>query len=679
MKTLVFTVVLLESLLSLPLHAEEETAATRIKRLPPRQRFIYAIRNSFDFFNKNAQTLKYFDTGFVVKKTGEKNLLNEKLSAYILSGLYYSSFAQYEKAANKYLTGLKTIEELELNRKEDFTAGQLKEVKLFKGDFLFALSRVYIEIKSYKLADTLLNSSFETYRNLQDTIGMALTYNEMGHSALSQKKIDESLDFFQKALSLYKAVNDSAGIVNEYNNIGIAYISAGNYEESKHFFERALSVCRKKNNKTQEARVLFNLGILQSYLNDYDKKLDYLLKAYKILDSLNIPLGKTKVLENIAQYYFVKKNYELSEEYLNKALVIARKNNFGNHMLFIYKNYSTLFSQQNDFKKAFYYQNLYEKAQDSIIVKNRQAINKLMLKYQSEQTEKMKGFLMREKRISKLLSEREQNIKKFTVIFSLLIVIIVIVLLSRYRLKIKTSKQLAKKNNALKTANTLQKKFFSILGHDLKNPLGTSKALSEMLLENYSRLTDEQKKKTLNSLVKSTNASYLLTENLLLWSQLQNDKIIFQKENILFSDSLKEVLSLLATQIEEKSITIKTEVPRELYLFTDKNMLHLVLRNLLSNAIKFSCPGQTVTVKATEGDTSVSISVIDNGIGIDKPDLDKLFNNTGNINTSATTKNKGTGLGLMICKEFVEKTGGKIFVKSVKGIETVFTFTIPKP
>ncbi len=166
----------------------------------------------------------------------------------------------------------------------------MHEIMLFKGDFILGLSKVYLEIKSYQHADTLLNNS--------------------------------------------------------------------------------ISIYRKKGNKTQEARVLFNIGILQSYLKDYDKKLSYFLKAYTILDSLNMPLGKSKVLENIAQYYFVKNNYALSKKYLDKALKIAQESNSVHHIQIVYKNYSYLFSQQHNFKKAFYYQGLYEKLQDSIVRKN---------------------------------------------------------------------------------------------------------------------------------------------------------------------------------------------------------------------------------------------------------------------------------------------------------------------
>jgi signal transduction histidine kinase len=267
------------------------------------------------------------------------------------------------------------------------------------------------------------------------------------------------------------------------------------------------------------------------------------------------------------------------------------------------------------------------------------------------------------------------------IIVSAIILIFASVFLSRVR-QLRNQKILLENSVAIKTAelhelNASKDKFFSIIAHDLKNPFNTIIGFSEMQKEELRSGNPERIEEYAGMINISAVQTLRLLENLLEWANSQTGKILFNPVPINLNELLNEEFNLLNDVATGKNIELKTFFPDNLTILADKNMIKTILRNLISNAIKFTHKNGKVEVKAMIYNKNVEISVSDNGTGMTKDTLAKLFRIDANLSTRGTENEKGTGLGLFLCKEFIEKHGGKIWVESELGKGSIFKFFLP--
>lgn len=241
----------------------------------------------------------------------------------------------------------------------------------------------------------------------------------------------------------------------------------------------------------------------------------------------------------------------------------------------------------------------------------------------------------------------------------------------------KAEAEILEKNATLSELNATKDRFFSIIAHDLRSPFSGILGFSELMLEQIQAKDYNGIEQYASNILKSSQRMMDLLTNLLEWARSQTDMIKFVPVEIDLVSFIKEIVSIFDETSAKKSVTILTEIPHGLQISADAHMIGTVLRNLISNAVKFSARGGKIMVSASETPSEVIISVKDNGIGIEKSRLTKLFNPETNRATPGTDHEMGTGLGLILCKEFVEKHGGKIWAESPEGEGAVFSFTLP--
>ncbi len=222
-------------------------------------------------------------------------------------------------------------------------------------------------------------------------------------------------------------------------------------------------------------------------------------------------------------------------------------------------------------------------------------------------------------------------------------------------------------------------KFFSIIAHDLRGPFSGFIGLTSMLIEDYEELNKEEIVTISNSMNSSAKQLYELLENLLEWSRSQMGKIEYNPINIDIFNISGKVLSLIEANAKEKNITLLNSIVENTYVFADSNMLNTILRNLISNAIKFTELNGTITLSTEQNDKMCLISVSDTGIGISEEGISQIFKIDTKYTTLGTNNERGTGLGLVLCKELIEKQGGGISVSSTLGKGTTFTISLPMP
>jgi signal transduction histidine kinase len=232
-----------------------------------------------------------------------------------------------------------------------------------------------------------------------------------------------------------------------------------------------------------------------------------------------------------------------------------------------------------------------------------------------------------------------------------------------------------KRSEELERLNQVKDKFFSIISHDLRSPINALSGLLDLL--DKGAVKPEELTNHVKELKTRFNHTRTLLNNLLDWTLLQMDKLNLQPTRIDLRKIVDENIQLLGA-VQTKQISLVNEIPLNAIAFADSNTINLVIRNLMTNAIKFTNDGGSVTLGAVERTGEWVVSVSDNGIGINADVLKILFDKTAPYTTRGTANEKGTGLGLILCKEFVEKNGGRIWVESEVGKGSKFTFTIPK-
>lgn len=277
-----------------------------------------------------------------------------------------------------------------------------------------------------------------------------------------------------------------------------------------------------------------------------------------------------------------------------------------------------------------------------------------------------------------LIHYKERSFRFLDTALTLGILLLTIYLTIRYlKMNYRQQQELSlKKNEELLKANAAKNKLFSIISHDLRSPFNALIGLSQMLKENQNELEETEKKEFVNAIYETSTKTYYLLQNLLEWSLSQTNEIQFQPENINLNELVNQALAMPLEVAKSKDIAIVATIDKNEIIYADKNMMETVLRNIVSNAIKFTESNGKITLTATNDQKGITIKIADNGIGMSKVTLSTLFDN--NMSQQEVIQDQGMGLGLMLCKDFVERHDGKIWAESTQGQGTNFYVFVKK-
>jgi signal transduction histidine kinase len=231
--------------------------------------------------------------------------------------------------------------------------------------------------------------------------------------------------------------------------------------------------------------------------------------------------------------------------------------------------------------------------------------------------------------------------------------------------------------NNLRELNATKDKFFSIIAHDLKNPFHALFGFSEEMYKNIHNLNRDEIREYGKAIFEASQNLYNLLQNLLKWSRAQLGNMVLRPRQLPLKPTTEEIISLLKINAEEKNIQIKNEINPNIHAYVDQNVFDTVMRNLLSNAIKFTDSGGEIRINAKRENGLTYVSLEDTGKGIPKSHLKNLFSVNNNLSTQGTSNEQGTGLGLILCKELVEKSNGQIWAQSTPGKGSTFSFSLP--
>jgi signal transduction histidine kinase len=242
----------------------------------------------------------------------------------------------------------------------------------------------------------------------------------------------------------------------------------------------------------------------------------------------------------------------------------------------------------------------------------------------------------------------------------------------------KTEDTLEKYAEELNLLNASKDKFFSIISHDLRSPFNALLGITEYMAQYYKDMSEDEIKNSVSNIYRSSQKLYNLILNLLEWSRIQTGRFEVEKSVINLAELSAEIMNLYSESTSNKQIELVNIIKENILINADRYMIDTIMRNFVSNSIKFTNPGGKIIINALINGHNAEVSVTDNGIGISSENQRNLFRIDEQYRRDGTAKEKGTGLGLILCKEFIEKNGGVLWVESEEGKGSRFSFTVPR-
>ncbi len=517
------------------------------------------------------------------------------------------------------------------------------------------------------------------------------------------KKYETSIQKLEKAVSILETymkqtiitpatkIEYERYLFSYHNNLAIANSEINKLDEAVKHLLHARKYSERTKDKKSLAQVNANLGFIYYKRKLFDSAITYFNVSAKQAVELNAFDGAVINYSNISSAYQELKQYSQAINYSKIAYDYYKKNNLGYLNKLVYENLIQAFNLNNDFKNAFKYQSEYLTVKDSLYQKEAELkIADIYSQVELQNEKKEKELILKNQQNEKELlnSEKRNNL----IIFALILLIAIVILVSNFfRLKSKSklndllsekNKEINIKNEELQEVIATKDKFFSIIAHDIRNPIASFMQLTDMIHRSYDNFENEEKKNYIGMMKDTAGNLFSLLVNLLEWSNAQRGNIKVKYSEFDFKFVIESVLRALKTTAGNKSIEIVCNYKSGLILNADVNLISTVVRNLVSNAIKFTKNNGKVEIFVEKmldenGTEFANISVQDNGVGMSELQINKLFNIGESKSTLGTNKESGTGLGLILCKEFVELHSGKIWVESEVGKGSIFHFTLP--
>ncbi len=674
-------------------------------------------------FNRYNEAILYYKQSLDIRY--QNGLLNSTANTLENLARVYSQKSQFDDAYQVLDEALKIRENLLDQTAIASTLNEMGNLYNQKGNIAEALRRYLMSLKirqkignDQDIAKSLTNIGI-TYRKLgliknatlyleqardliitgKDPSEASYVLVNLGNLYIDQKRYEVALKVYQEALSMRKKTGDEASIARTIRNIAQVQMQIGQTDRARDNFIVALKFSQKLHDGKAIADTYNDLGNLERQTENLLLATRYYESAIKIYDEAGNFEGKALCLRKIGEIQVKQGKLDIAEENIDQSIAIGKE--IGNMVLVHYGYLAKhdFYKASNSYKLALNYFTKHIRIRDSIDnskrnEKNLEAQLDLELDKKKEEIKTMEGevqLLQQEALLNELEIEKQRESKYFVIALAILIFSFAGFAFWGYRQKKRHNQVLEEKiivirdindklyqsEESLKLNVQTKDKLFSIIAHDLKSPFNALVGLTEILSERVSSLSSLEIKEISTHINKSSNKVLTLIDNLLNWSRSQTGKIKLQPDHIKIKEIVDSCFEIASISANEKNISLKSRLNSNDIAFADKDTITTVIRNLLSNAIKFTNDNGEVTIWANNRNEVIDIYITDTGVGISKENLDKLFQVDKNISTKGTNQESGTGLGLILCKEFIEKNRGIINVESEPNIGTTFIITLP--
>ena len=545
--------------------------------------------------------------------------------------------------------------------------------------------------------------SLKIYEELENKDGIASIYNNLGLLYKEKGETDRALEYYKKSLEINKLLNDSIGLAYGYNNLGVVYRRKGNYKASLEYFNKSLHIKEALGNKEGMISSLLNIGITYNKQGHFEEAKKVSFRGLQLTQELNSVAREASTYNILAETYLKMGNPPTSIVYAKNAYDIAKEIGKIDIVQETTEISYKAYKQMRNHEKALQFFEISQHLKDSLTQVQKNAdLKNLRENYEIEKQQMQIESLNKDRIIQEEQIQRQSMQQNVLVVVLTFLAIIVSILYKNNRRKQKINNLLTQKHKEIELKNTelarlnqeivsqnqsisiqknnleelnhIKNNLFTIVSHDFRSPLKSIQGFLHLL--SLGALTREEMKKLVEDLTIKVDMTTDFLENLLTWARNQMYKIESKPQPVNLKKIADDNAALLKPVAEKKDVKLIVDIYDNFEAFADANMINLVIRNLVVNAIKFTSEGDEIRLTAHREGAKGVFSVHDNGIGIDERILSKLFE-LETYSTTGTANEKGTGLGLVLCKDFVEKNHGSIWATSEVGVGSVFSFSLP--
>ncbi|MBK7096261.1 MAG: tetratricopeptide repeat protein [Saprospiraceae bacterium] len=545
-----------------------------------------------------------------------------------------------------------------------------------KADAISNLAVFYHSGGQFEKATELFIQAFTLDKKTGNKQRQSSSLNSLGRVYVDWGKYDTGLKYYFQSLNLLDTVKEKSMIAIRYNNIGMVYQLKNDHKNAINWIDKARKIEEKEGNNQKLAIRYFNLANSYAALKDIKNAEIFYGKSNKIFSEIDQFRELSKVNAALGQLYFDLGQYDKAISFYNKSEEYAYKSGTLPEKANIYKSLYQFYKKTGQFEKALKYYDLHTNAKDSIFNLNAsKQVEELEIQYQTAQKEVEINRLESENQVKKkevTFRKRERNIATFGFI------ILAVLLGILYRLFNIVKKQkyiLANQNEELDRLNKIQNQLFSIISHDFRS-ITSSYQASAKIIEHY--LGKGQPEKLLpiaNEITKNSKNLSSMLENLLQWALIRRKGIEPDKKQVIVREEFEKTVEILKDQIESKDNRVEIFSNNDT-VWCDTESLNLILRNLIANANKFTQNGIIKLESKTSGENTLVI-ISDTGTGMSEDTVNSLFSLTKDKTKQGTAGEKGTGLGLLLVSEHLEKNSGTIEINSAPGKGSSFIIKLP--
>jgi signal transduction histidine kinase len=518
------------------------------------------------------------------------------------------------------------------------------------------------QLQNVALATKDIGQAMKFYQDTHDTSGILETYHKLGTVYEEKGELEKALTYYLRALVQYehRAIKPEAYFVL-LERIGHLYLKKGDSRAALHYLEEGIRNSNNPTNRDTQITLLDEEGKVFEQEGEKARALNYYKQALAAAKKYNRPEEEARALISIAGV-LKKQNAKQSLADLKQALKIVGKLHQPQLEARIYQALAGVYQQQKDYKEAMEALEEHHRLLDSLLgADTTKDISELDSSYALEISREKVGQLQQ------VNKKEKTELNLGIVILSAVLVILVILGF--------TLRKVRRLNSELTASNKIKDTLFSIIGHDLKGPAGSAAQLFAMMeTEDFS---EEELRAMISELRAQTTASFDLLNALFEWGRAQLQGVKVQPELLDTKSVISKNISLLSQQAAQKNITITDHTPAGTQVMADPNHFDFIIRNLLSNAIKFTFSGGRIDVTVTGNAHEMIYGVKDTGIGISELQQ-KAFEKSQLTVSFGTGGEKGSGLGLLLIKEFMKANYGRVWLESVEGEGTTFYFSFPK-
>jgi signal transduction histidine kinase len=634
-------------------------------------------------------TYKY---ALLLKKLAEKtHLLKWKADAYNDLGISWGIRSKYDSALYYFNVSLRQAEAIKYD--------------IGIANAYINMGQVFERLGNNVKASAYYLKALPLFEHSKHDYGINFCLANLGDIYAAQKSYKIALYYYNRSLAGYKASKKQGREAFLLSNIASCYYEMNLFENSLKYYKLSFNIREKTGDLAGLADVYSGMGEIYTSLKNYGKALDFLFKAEGLLKKVKDQSYLARVYGQVADNYLQQKQLRTAETFALKSLLIARQIKSVTKTADALNILSKINNAGKNFEAAYNYQSQYLLYRDSIF--NEDKLKQISLaSLETSQTEN--SLLNKDNQLKTAqLAKNKLEIKFFGIILILCVLITMLVallaiFLYRSNRDKKTTNDLLEKqkseiseinhelrtmndkltsqievtvaqNKELERLNDMKSKLYAVVSHDFRSPLSILKSLID--LSQAGDITGEEMQTYLKQVSITVDQTFIFLENLLIWSKNQMQGINLEPEEFDIRTIILENTDLFAIQAEMKGIALYNKVLQPVMVFADMATTRLVVRNLLANAIKFTGKGGSVTFNASQEPGRVTVSIADTGTGMGKEVLGKLFHS--NYTSLGTASEKGSGLGLMMCNEFINYNKGRIRAESEPGKGSTFYFTLP--